>query len=379
MCLKLHPKELNANPFSKCNSLVYVGLRTHDGRYLTFPIEYSYQPYGEALKLIQQEINNHDCIIGFNLKFDLHWIKRYNLDFSNKRVFDCQLCEFCLSNQLDSFPSLDSTALKHGFEGKLDVIKLEYWDKGIDTELIPKEILEEYLIRDLDQTYKVFQKQQSLVKEKRTLVSLCNQDLLVLQEMEWNGMLYDVKQSLEKGDALQKEINDIDKDIIERSNFPHLNIASGDHLSAILYGGSIKIPFRESYVFTYKSGKQAVKERWSEQVYTFQQLIKPLKGSELKKEGFYATNFDTLSTLKCKGKAKELVNLILQRSKLEKLRGTYLHGIPSIMKENDWEEDYIHGQLNQCVAVTGRLSSSKPNLQNMDGSIGYLFGTRYAD
>ena len=48
------------------------------------------------------------------------------------------------------------------------------------------------------------------------------------------------------------------------------------------------------------------------------------------------------------------------------------------MKENDWEENYIHGQLNQCVAVTGRLSSSKPNLQNMDGSIGYLFGTRYA-
>ncbi len=38
----------------------------------------------------------------------------------------------------------------------------------------------------------------------------------------------------------------------------------------------------------------------------------------------------------------------------------------------------IYGQLNQCVARTGRLSSSKPNLQNFDGEIKDLFGSRYA-
>ena len=44
----------------------------------------------------------------------------------------------------------------------------------------------------------------------------------------------------------------------------------------------------------------------------------------------------------------------------------------------NWETNVLHGQLNQCVARTGRLSSSKPNLQNFDGEIKQLFGSRYA-
>jgi DNA polymerase I-like protein with 3'-5' exonuclease and polymerase domains len=69
--------------------------------------------------------------------------------------------------------------------------------------------------------------------------------------------------------------------------------------------------------------------------------------------------------------------MLMERSGLEKRRGTYLHGLPEMMKEMDWDENMIHGQLNQVVAVTGRLSSSKPNMQNFDKKISTLFISRY--
>jgi DNA polymerase-1 len=84
-----------------------------------------------------------------------------------------------------------------------------------------------------------------------------------------------------------------------------------------------------------------------------------------------------LASLKAKGKARELIDSLLKRGSLEKLRGTYLHGLPKLIQTMDWVEDTLHGTLNQCVAITGRLSSTKPNLQNIDGNIGYLFKSRY--
>ena len=45
----------------------------------------------------------------------------------------------------------------------------------------------------------------------------------------------------------------------------------------------------------------------------------------------------------------------------------------------NWKKDMIYGNLNQCVAVTGRLSSTKPNLQNVDPATKKYIETRYAD
>jgi DNA polymerase I-like protein with 3'-5' exonuclease and polymerase domains len=56
---------------------------------------------------------------------------------------------------------------------------------------------------------------------------------------------------------------------------------------------------------------------------------------------------------------------------------TYYRGLLKLATELNWKENKIHGQLNQCVARTGRLSSSKPNLQNFDGGIKGLFYSRF--
>jgi DNA polymerase I len=91
----------------------------------------------------------------------------------------------------------------------------------------------------------------------------------------------------------------------------------------------------------------------------------------------YSVDKETLRTLKCKGKAKEVIELLLRRSEMEKLQSTYFWGIPKIMEERGWKDNILHGQFNQCVAVTGRLSSTKPNLQNQSGDVKYLFESRY--
>ena len=77
-------------------------------------------------------------------------------------------------------------------------------------------------------------------------------------------------------------------------------------------------------------------------------------------------------------RSKELIELILTRATLEKRLTAYYRGLVDLRVKMNWPFGKLHGVLNQCVAKTGRLSSTKPNLQNFDGEIKQLFGSRYA-
>jgi DNA polymerase-1 len=57
----------------------------------------------------------------------------------------------------------------------------------------------------------------------------------------------------------------------------------------------------------------------------------------------------------------ELPRLIIEYRELEKLKSVYTDALPHQVAA----DGRIHGQLNQTVAATGRLSASEPNLQNI--------------
>ena len=373
--------DVNGNPFSERNKLCYVGLHYNNVSSL-FDIEYSGNPYREKLDTIQNVLNNDAILVGFNIKFDLHWIRKYGINFMDKRVWDCQLVHFILTNQQNPYPSLNSVAEYYGLGSKLDVVATEYWKNGIDTPDVPKDILEEYLTQDLLLTYEVFKRQyeevMSLPQERQRLISLHNQDLLVLEEMEFNGILFDEDRSLELGAELEQEVSLLDEELAKTFNIDGFNFNSKDHLSCLLYGGRITIPKKE-VIGTFKTGerKGQPKEGWVDHHYDMPRLIEPLKGSELKKDGYYSTDEQTLRSLRATGVSKGVIQLILKRSGLEKRRGTYYSGLPELRESQGWHKGPLHGQLNQCVARTGRLSSSKPNLQNFDGEIKELFYSRY--
>lgn len=84
-----------------------------------------------------------------------------------------------------------------------------------------------------------------------------------------------------------------------------------------------------------------------------------LKGGKRTKTG-YSTNVEVLTKLADKG--YELPERVLRYRTLSKLQSTYTDALPVLMHP---ETGRIHTSYNQAVTLTGRLSSSDPNLQNI--------------
>ena len=371
------------NPFDKSNKLCMVGMLAAEEMAI-FDIEYSVDPYKESLDRIQLAVDKCDVLVGFNIKFDLHWLRRYGINFTGKRIWDCQLVEYVLSNQENSYPSLNATAEYYDLGSKLDEVKENYWKNGIDTDKVPKDILSDYLKQDVELTEKVMYKQMERLNQLphlKRLVSLHNQDLLVLEDMEYNGMTYDYDKSKILGDELELQIDKLNNRLANYHAYDNFNPNSGEHLSAFLYGGNIKERFQRP-IGHFKTGSRTgeVKYRWEERDKEFTRRINPLPNTELKKEGFFSTNEETLRKLKPKtNEGKDILDIILARATMQKRMTTYYHGVPQLIDEMNWKESKIHGQLNQCRTRTGRLSSSSPNLQNFDGEIKTLFPSRYGE
>lgn len=370
----------NGNPFRKENKVCTAGFLSDEYSAIV-DVEYSGLPPGDSIYAWKDWFKDYNLLVGFNLKFDIHWARRYGIEWTG-RVWDCQLVHFILTNQQYPFPSLNDVCTYYGLPLKLDVVKTEYWEKGLDTTDVPYDILCEYLTMDLELTKKVYELQKKEVEERglNKLVSLANQDLLVLEEMEWNGMLYDKEASLSKGRELQIELDTMDAKLFNLVPFDFINWNSNDHLSAILFGGVIKYDVREANG-TFKTGIKTgqIKYKVHHLEKQFERLVDPVKGSELAKEGYWSTSEDKLKQLKATGIAKEIINIILTRSKIDKVVGTYYNGLPKMIDENGWDDNIIHGQFNQCVAITGRLSSSKPNKQNIEGNVKDMFISRYKE
>ena len=363
----------NGDPYHPDNRLVQVGFYNPVDQHTLF---YKDKIHVESIRKLLYE----SVLIGANLKFDLAWMERVGIDTKRLKVYDVQLAEFIISNQSKIMPSLDYMAEKYLGQHKVDNIKLNYWDKGIDTWFVPEEELTTYLKEDLRLTYEVFLKQQEILKQtgRWNLFKLQSLDLPILGNMEWNGIPFEKEKSVESGNELSRTIEETRARIVRYSDCPSFNCGSGDHVSALLYGGTIRHEYRVP-IGVFKSGAKLGQPRYKVMLEEFNQvqLVSPLKGSELKKEGYWSTDEQTLSSLKPKTKEiRELIKDIQDLSKLEKLQQTYYFGIPKLMDEKGWG-NHMHGKFNQCVARTGRLSSSEPNLQNMDKNLAGLCYSEY--
>ena len=115
--------------------------------------------------VLQRTLADADIVVGFNIKFDLSWLKKIGIDvFNIKQVWDCQIAEFLLESQRNPYPSLAKACEKYNIPAKMDIIELEYWDKCIDTDEIPKDLLLEYNKHDVIITEQVFKKQWNQFK-----------------------------------------------------------------------------------------------------------------------------------------------------------------------------------------------------------------------
>ena len=327
---------------------------------------------------IKYMVADCDLLVGFNFKFDYHWLHNNGVNLSGKRIWDCQTAHYVLTHQQHIFPSLNDVLSHYGLPLKLDVVKTEYWDRGITTSDIPWDVLQPYAVGDVDGTYEVFTRQwEEATPAQRALILLDGQDMHVLREMEFNGILYDKELVRKREHETDDKIRAIEVQLA--SIYPHVpvNFRSNDDLSAFLYGGTIEETIKVHDGF-YKTGIKKGQPKLKNTIvsHTLPALYKPVRGSELKKAGYYATNEPTLRSLK--GNMK-IVNLILDLAKLEKLNGTYYRGLPAISEEMNWKDNVLHSNFNLTQTKTGRLSSNKPNQQNFATDLLDIFISRYGD
>ena len=329
-------------------------------------------------------------LVGFNFKFDLHWCKHILPD--DIKVWDCQLAEHIYTGQKAQFISLNDCLERYNLETKKDLVK-ELWEAGYQTTEIPLPVLQEYNEWDVIQTEKLFLVQQELLSdEQKRLVYLLGEDLKVLAHIERAGLLFDTASATPYLATLKEQVAGIELELAKRlPAIQHgvFNWDSGDHLSCFLYGGTLTFDYAIGEPSVYKSGAKKgesyTKNSWFEECITFPQLFKPLQNTELKKTKdnqqattrYYQTDLPTLSSLKGGGKeGKQVVAYLLERSAKTKVV-EMLESIFKLFDKFQWTDSLVHGQYNQNVAVTGRLSSSAPNMQNIPPEIDQFFVSRY--
>lgn len=375
------------NPFTASNKLISYSCKSNDE-----DVSFSYYTDIDFLARLKDLIPKASLIIGFNLKFDLSWASRYSIHPSDKvRIWDCQIAEFIISGQKEPYPSLNESLAKYGLGNKDDKIA-EYWELGLDTTDIPVEELKFYNNLDVELTYKLYLKQQEVMTDKqKRLCLVMGLDLLVLQEMEENGVKFDRELCKLKADETKTALEKITNELLKYSPTPNINLDSGQQLSCLLYGGKfelVSVDRVETRVYKSgeKKGTEYEKTIYRTDVYSCPRLFTPLPDTTAKKPMklssgeeviWYLTNEDVLKQLKTPTAVhKKIIKLLLDIAELTKLLDTYYGKLPDLLDKMEWG-DFLHGQYNQCVAATGRLSSSAPNMQNFSGDVDKLLISRY--
>ncbi len=145
--------------------------------------------------------------------------------------------------------------------------------------------------------------------------------IFVLGDMEKAGITVDTDELERFGKKLEGDIEKLTEEIYELSG-EEFNINSPKQLGPIL----------------------------------FEKLeLKPAK----KTKTGYGTGAEVLEKLRGK---HPVIEKILEYRQLSKLKSTYCDGLSAVVNR---ETGKIHSMFNQTVTVTGRLSSTEPNLQNI--------------
>lgn len=365
----------SGNPFSRGNRLCTVGYLV-DGIYSDCCVEYSSVPYGTCINKLQQVVEEAALLILFNAKFDLAWLLNYIPKLKIPPIWDCQVAEYSLSGQEHMWPSLNESLERRGLPLKLDEVG-KLWKAGYDTPDIPLDVLLPYQKQDVVSTHQLYLRQKEEFERHPTLKRMFDylmDDTKVLLEMERNGILLSEKQCQAKIEECQMKAADLVISLEPYTDQHIVNWNSPNQVSVFFYGtrGLSPDPNTESADTKGKSDDEIAA------INTAREQEKP------KKKPIYRTySVDEASLLRQRSKVskvdKHIIDKYLEYKKLAKLLKTYYVGLTELIKEYNWEPGVLHGTFNQCSTRTGRLSSSKPNMQNFAGEIKDIFTSRYND
>ncbi len=184
-----------------------------------------------------------------------------------------------------------------------------------------------YACADADFTFRLFEYYRPQLAERGVEKLFYDVEMplvSVLMEMERTGVLLDLDFLAHMSGELATRLQELEKQIQAHVGVA-LNIASPIQLADALFG----------------------------------KLGLPTKGLPKTKGGKISTAADVLESLRG---AHPIIPLILEHRELSKLKGTYVDALPALVHPRTGR---VHTDYNQTAVVTGRLSSSNPNLQNI--------------
>jgi DNA polymerase-1 len=198
--------------------------------------------------------------------------------------------------------------------------------KQINFSAVEIEVAAHYAAEDADITLRLFNKLDSLLKDKPTQIKLLQNIeyplVHVLSRVEQNGAKIDKNKLSEHSKELSKKIAKLSSEAFKIAG-EEFNLDSPKQLLEVLYE-KLKLPI----------------------------LKKTPKGQP-------STNEETLQRL---SEEYELPKIILKYRTLAKLKSTYTD---SLIRIENTQTKRIHTSYQQAVTSTGRLSSTEPNLQNI--------------
>ena len=258
--------------------------------------------------------------LGQNIKYDILILKRYGIDV-NGNMFDTMIAAHLIDPDRRSY-KMDLLSLDY-LEYEMMPIEKLIGPKGKNQKLMSDVELEKisyYACEDSDialQLFKIFSEELS----KNNLNEIFNEieipTMKVLIDMEFEGINIDISFFEKLSVQIGEEIENISKNIFSYTDYK-FNINSPKQLSEILFD--------------------------------------QLKLTPIKKR---STSVDVLEELK---KQHPIAEELLKFRHFSKLKNTYLDAIPMHINPTTKK---VHTSFNQTIASTGRLSSTKPNLQNI--------------
>jgi len=292
----------------------------------TFPDD-TEQPSKETILEIFKPILENPEIkkVGQNIKYDYIVLSRFGIKMEGI-CFDTMIASYLL-NPATRGHSLDRIAMN--LFGYKTISYEEITGKGknqIGFQEVPISKAYKYACEDADLTFMAYQILEKEIKDQELsdLMKKIETPLItVLANMEMEGIKVDKNTLTHLSHTFEAELSDLKKEIYLLAG-EEFNINSSQQLGVIL----------------------------------FEKLeLKTIK--KTKKKTGYSTDVEVLTKL---AKDHELPEKLLRYRTIRKLKSTY---VDSLQQLTNHETGRIHTSFNQTITVTGRLSSSKPNLQNI--------------
>jgi DNA polymerase-1 len=263
--------------------------------------------------------------VGHHLKYDAHVLKGSGISLAGMRY----------DSMLESYV-LNSTATRHDMDScaklYLGIDTIKYEDvagkgaKQIPFNQVAIEQASTYAAEDADVTLQLHRVLHAALGKEPKLLGIyeeIEQPLVpVLLEMEHHGVLVDRELLKKQSGELAKRLAELEADAHKSAGQP-FNLDSPKQLQEILFT---------------KQGLPVRQKTRTGQPSTAEEVLEELSEKYL------------------------LPRIILEYRGLAKLRSTYTEKLP---EQIDPKSGRVHTSYHQAVAVTGRLSSSDPNLQNI--------------